>query len=218
VSATLVTFDPWSATLAEALRQSEQRAGDGPDPLAQHQAAQDVLRARSACVAPDGGCAVLRCLALCLANALTPPRWLADAFVARHAQVAEANALTWDAEAAFGRAWPAHTRLAVERRNLQLRRRVHDAVMRIALQEPEVSINRALFDRIGGLHGINVSGSQAESLYYAAVGAGATDAAQLTTRRARRQSLAFQQLRRIDFTPVSSVFTIGASITAETTS
>lgn len=217
MSAAPVTFDPWSATLAEALRQSGQHAGDAPDLLAQHQAAQEVLRARPACLASDGGCAVLRCVALCLANSLTPPRWLADAFVARHAQVTEANVLTWDEKEAFGRAWPAHTRLAIERRNLLLRRRVHEAAMRIALEEPEVSIDRALFERIGQLRGIDVSGSTAEAAYYAAVNAGATNIARLTTRRARRQSLAFRQLPRIDFPASSSVFTIGASTTAEPT-
>src|SRR4051812_8189648 len=100
MSGTPAQFDPWTATTVEALRQSERRAGESPDPLAQHHAAQEVLQARTDCLAADGGCEALRCVVLCLANSLMPPQWLRDALVARHARVTEANVLTWDE--AFG--------------------------------------------------------------------------------------------------------------------
>src|SRR5206468_1233656 len=108
---TLLAFDAWTCSADEALRAHELHSpGCGtPDPLAQYQAAQEVLQARDTCLTPAGGCAVLRCVNLCLVNGLTAPRWLADAFAHRHSQVTDAHVLTWDE--AFGGYWPARTQL-----------------------------------------------------------------------------------------------------------
>lgn len=164
-------FDPWTSSAAEALRAHEQHVAGGPGPLAQHQAAQQVLAARSACLAADGGCEVLRCMALCMANGLSAPGWLADAFVGRHARVVDAEVGTWDE--AFGAPWPPRTRLAEVRKRRRLRRAVHAAVFERVQNEPELSFTRlALFDPVGEQHGINVCGRVAEDLYYEALADG----------------------------------------------
>ncbi|VTU29478.1 hypothetical protein H6CHR_03203 [Variovorax sp. PBL-H6] len=170
-------FDPWTSTATEALQANEQHQPGAPEPLAQHQAAQEVLSARAACLAGDGGCAVLHCLRLCLANALHVPRWLADAFIGRHSRVVDAEVCTWDE--AFGRPWPPHTRLAAVRRQRQLKNKVHAAVWRLITEEPDVPIARDLFERIGEMRGIDVCGSTAEDLYYQALRDGAPSVAQV---------------------------------------
>lgn len=165
------TFDPWTSSAAEALRAHEQHTGDGPGPLAQHQAALQVLAARGACLAPDGGCEVLRCMAVCMANRLSVPGWLADAFVGRHARVVDAEVGTWDET--FGAPWPPRTRLAEVRKRRRLRKAVHAAVFERVQNEPELSFTRlALFDPVGEQRGINVCGRVAEDLYYEALADG----------------------------------------------
>jgi hypothetical protein len=164
-------FDPWTSSAAEALRAHELHGGDGPGPLAQHQAALQVLAARGACLAADGGCEVMRCMAACMANRLSVPGWLADAFLGRHARVVDAAAGTWDE--AFRAPWPPRTRLAEVRKRRRLRKAVHAAVFERVQRDPELSFTRsALFDPVGELRGINVCGRVAEDLYYEALADG----------------------------------------------
>lgn len=171
-------FDPWIASPAEALlaRESQQATSALPDPLAQYHAAQEVLRARERCLAPDGGCAVLECLQRCLAHGLMPPHWLAQAYLERHARVAEALVGSWDQ--AFGPPWPARTRLATVRRHRALKKAIHAAVCHRLAEDPRQPVNRDLFEQIGEMRGIDCSGSQAEKLYLEALAEGAPNARQ----------------------------------------
>lgn len=173
------TFDPWASTPEDALRAHEQHdpAGGAPDPLAQFQAAQEVLQAQDACLAAGGGCSVLRCVNLCLLNGLAAPRWLSDAFAQRHARVAGAEVGSWDE--AFGRPWPARTRLDLERRRMLHTKAVHAAVWRMVAGRPSVSINRVLFDKVAAALDLGVSGSKVEKLYLAALADGYPNARQV---------------------------------------
>lgn len=173
---TPIPFDPWTATAAEAMRAHDEREpGDGtPSPLVQYEAAQGVLRSRTACLAADGGCAVLASLKVCLLHGLQPPRWLSDAFVQRHAQVTDAEVGSWDE--AFGAPWPPRTRLDVVRRQRRQRQVVHAAVWNALMADPTLSIGRILFDKLSETLDRGMSGATAERRYYEALDEGAPNA------------------------------------------
>lgn len=174
---TCVIFDPWTATVAQALKWAEDKEQTATAPLAQRHAAHEVLQNREACLAADGGCMVLECLRLCGANQLTPPGWLWDAFIQRHSQVTDAEVGTWDE--AFGRPWPAHTRLKAVRERRRLKSKVHLAAWQLAVQEPGLAVNRDFFERISEMPGIPKSGATVERIYYEALADGLTSVALL---------------------------------------
>jgi hypothetical protein len=179
-----LAFDPWTASRELAARAREGRAegSDQPDPLAQYQVAQEVLRSRQDCLEEDGGGAVLDAVARCMSSGLTAPKWLAEAFLQRHALVRAAEVGTWDD--AFGGAWPKGTRLEVERQSIRLRRVVHAAVLRHLSADPTCPVNRKLFAAIGASDGVHASGSKVERLYYQALDAGMPNP--VSTRRGER--------------------------------
>jgi hypothetical protein len=162
-------FDPWTATPEEALAARDTVMPRAPDPLAQHHAAAEVLAARERCERPDGGCAVLKALSLCLANELMPPKWLRDAYAGRWQKIQDAHVATLDG--AFGRPWPLRTRLATERRKLQLKKLIHAAVWQRVIAGAKVTHD--LFEEVGELLGVHCSGSTAKGIYYAALREGA---------------------------------------------
>lgn len=139
---------------------------------------------RAACEAPGGGCAVMQAVGLCASHSLPLPPWLASCFIRMRALVVEAHVATWDE--AIGRPWPARVHIATIRRNLLLKKRIHAAVWAAIKAEPTRGINRLLFDEIGELDGIAVSGSKVERLYYEAVAEGRLNVADW--RRALRNS------------------------------
>lgn len=142
----------------------------------------ELERLRQACALPEGGCSVMQAVALCAVHDLKMPAWLAEEFVVRRRRVTEAHVATWDE--AFGRPWPARTRLASVRRHLRLKKRIHKEAWALVEADPSRSINRLLFDEVGELHGVNLSGSTTADLYYQAVREGALNL--LTLRHAQR--------------------------------
>lgn len=170
-----VTFDAWTATAAEALRAADAH----PDALALYHAARETQEARDECMSLGGGPLVLQYIARCLAVGLMPPGWLTDALIQRRSYVADGNSLSWDAPQAFGRHFPANTHLATVQKERRLKARVHDEVGRFFDQDPNTSICRDLFERIGEQLGFHVSGATAERLYYKAVNEGALNYAQI---------------------------------------
>ena len=164
-------FDPWSATAEQASQLANL------DRSAQYQAAQEVLQLREACQRDDGGCRVLQCMTLCGEQLLTPPKWLWTAFIRCQQRVARAEVGSWDE--AFGRPYPRHARLATVRRARELQHKVHTAAWRLAVEEPELPINRDFFERIGETPGICRSGATVERIYYHALGAGMVNVSQL---------------------------------------
>ena len=130
---------------------------------------------RERCLSPDGGCDVLRAVSVCALHGLVMPPWLADAFVARRARVADAFVGSWDE--AFGRPWPKGTKLALVRQKRLLRSRVHAAVWKAVDEDRSRPIKRILFDEIGEQPGICKSGATTERLYYEALAQGAVNVA-----------------------------------------
>lgn len=142
----------------------------------------ELERLRGECVKADGGCSVMAAVAFCGAHRLVLPDWLAEAFIRMRARVVDAHVGSWDE--AIGRYWPKHARLPTIRRRLVLRARVHEAVMRIVEANMERPIGRVLFDEVGEMPDIAVSGTTAERIYYEAVRAGMMNVA--AWRRAQR--------------------------------
>lgn len=130
-------------------------------------------RLREACLAADGGCAVMRCVWLCALHGLQMPQWLRDPFIRNYNRVSDAHVATWDE--AFGRPWPRRTRLAMVRRRRSEQLRAHEAVWALLRTDPRRPVNRDLFEEAG--EPIGYSGAQAERLYYAAVSDGMTNLA-----------------------------------------
>lgn len=157
-------FDPWGADADATISARMRASGDVSTDLALRQVAHGVETRRQACEAPDGGCETLHCLQVCLVHRLTVPEWLRVVFIQRHQQVTSAQVGTW--EEAFGRPWPPRTRLATVRRNKTLVRKIHDLVWRLVSQSQHRTIDRLLFDEIGEMRGIALSGSTVARLYY----------------------------------------------------
>src|SRR5689334_13330050 len=126
-------FDPWNATKADALEANRWHVenSDVLGPLALFDAAQQVKSARALCESVGGGCEVLRCVRICIANELSLPSWLSREFLRRHELVATAELGSWDS--AFGQPWPGGAkRLEASRERLRLRKVIHRHVWRLA--------------------------------------------------------------------------------------
>jgi len=143
--------------------------------VAARQALVEVERARAACLAPDGGCEVLRCVRLCAVNGVALPQWLGDEFARLHELVVSAEAGTWSD--AFGTYWPRGTHLSKERQRMSLRPKVHARVWGMVRDQPARPINRDLFEEVGEAKDIAVSGAVAERLYYESLSVGALNIA-----------------------------------------
>lgn len=133
-------------------------------PLLQWMYAQDVLAAREAIEARDGG-AMLDAIALCANGRLAMPAWLAKCFTRAHDRVR----LHWvrDWNAAFGDPHGGKkVNLAAARRRRRAEATLHIALtLVLRASPPNVAIDRILWERVGTL--LSISGGQAEKLYQA---------------------------------------------------
>lgn len=128
------------------------------------------------CGGDRAGTAVLQALRLCLVHGVATPEWVRRDFIRRVDLVTGARVAGWSE--AFGRYWPRGTRLAAERRRLEMMPKVHAEAWRLVSQNPAGRpINRLLFDEVGEARGISMSGSAAEDLYYCALAGGALNLA-----------------------------------------
>jgi hypothetical protein len=116
-------FDPWRATLDEAIAQQElsDQAKGPAGPLFQWQAVESVNALRAEIEAGDGF-AALDAVARCLRHDLVAPGWLARAFVAGYDKVLNCRAGSWDE--AFGRPYPKRARLDTLRQRREIRGRL----------------------------------------------------------------------------------------------
>ena len=145
-------------------------AGASPAADVRAAAARELEQLREGCLRPDGGWSVLDAIALCAVHDMAMPRWLGAEYVRLRARVKSAEVATLDE--AFGAYWPPRTRLPVERRHILLRKRVHAAVWELVRQNPGEAISRVLFDLVGEMAGIDISGSEVEKRYYEALDEG----------------------------------------------
>lgn len=127
---------------------------------------------REAACAPGGGPIVMACVSRWIACS-DAPQWLISQFIARRARVTDAHVVTWDDEEAFGRPWPSGTRLKSVRLRKRVKARIHHEVFSLVQADLSRSVNRILFDEVGELRSVALSGSVVERLYYESVHEGA---------------------------------------------
>lgn len=132
---------------------------------------------RSSCKDAAGRSPVLAAIAHCCRHGLALPDWLQGAYLRGYEHVVGAHVATWDE--AFGRWWPAHTRLGSERVKIAQRKLVHTAVCEAVLADAERPIDTILFEEIGERPGINRCASVVAERYYEAIHAGAWNPAAL---------------------------------------
>ena len=155
-------FDPWIATLEEAMA-AEVAADAGPSlrsPMLQWHAAREVESQRAVVEGGDG-LAVLSCIYTCMTHGLVAPEWLAGTFNSRYLRVTQARVGSWDK--AFGR--PSRGKhLAAVRQRLELRFKILNRVNEIA--GAGVSIDQSLFETVANELGIGKT--LCADLYYEA--------------------------------------------------
>jgi len=146
-------FDPWTATLDEAVRLDEEcgddkALSDPTRPLYQWHAASQVEQ-RRVLIDKGDGFAVLACIRLCVTHGLVAPKWLAVAFNSRFDPVLDCRVASWDDPKSFGRPYPKGTHLSALRKARQNRHAVWVAVYEEVQRNSDVAIDKELFDRIG---------------------------------------------------------------------
>jgi hypothetical protein len=189
-------FDPFAATLEEALAQADADEPQG--------AVQKFLYAQALCENQefyeenplDG-------IAWCCVAGITPPDWLARSFLQRFRRASQACVPSWDD--AFGAPWPKSTQLAAIRRRKLQRVRIANLAAEFERQHPDLPMS-ALWSLFGPAarrragvcdHIVNrarrlgVSRSVAQELYAEAVKAGW--AIDRNVRRARQRAQAEPQ-------------------------
>ena len=114
-------------------------------------------------------------ISLCAIHGVPIPQWCGTEFLQRFLMVKDARAQSWDE--AFGRPWPKGTRLKSVRRHRQVTRRIHHEVFALIRADLSRTINRDLFEEIGELPCICLSGSVVEKIYYESIRQGAMSVA-----------------------------------------
>lgn len=115
-----------------------------------------------ACFADGDEFALMDAIHECAQHELLLPDWAARAYLKGFYAVVNARSKSWDE--VFGSPYPPHTKLHNVRTNRVNGAKIYSLVNQIQMREPKTSIDRGLFDRVGEM--FNVSGSQAEKLYY----------------------------------------------------
>ena len=158
-------FNPWTASAEEALRATAAHDQPGPDPLAQHAAAQKVLAMREQCLAIGGGRQVLEAMAECARAQIAAPAWLGAEFARRLTLVTDAYLPSLDES--FGRFWAPGTRLADVRKQREEMRVVHASIWSAVQEDEAIAINRELFERAAA--DLDMNSSTVSRRYYAAI-------------------------------------------------
>jgi hypothetical protein len=162
-------FDPWTATLDEAVAAHEPwkraRGGDGPGgPIYQWAAAKAIEAEREAADSGDGF-AVLACINQCVTHDLVAPEWLAYAFNRHYHRVLTCKVGSWDE--AFGKPYPGR-----HLEKLRIRRekgvRVWLRIRELRQSESRPPIDDALFETVGAELGIGKT--LCAELYYGFAG------------------------------------------------
>lgn len=150
-------FDPWTATLDEAMVAHVDHDGGPEGPLFKWHVAREIEALKQDIDAGDGF-VVLHCIRLCVTHGLVAPEWLAYAFNRRYYQVSSCRVGTWDE--AFGKPYPGkHLAKLRQRRELKF-----DVYLRVS--ESTQAIDEALFERVG--HEFGIGKTLCSELYYEA--------------------------------------------------
>lgn len=131
-------FDPWSATLEEAMAAYRTDTTSPPHarPHMQWAAAQGITAARHD-IESGSGVAVIDAVAKCVQCDLVAPDWLARAFLRRWRMVKDARVDSWDHDDAFGAPFPKGSQLAAIRRRRSNRIAIHNIVSSFVRMNPD---------------------------------------------------------------------------------
>lgn len=168
-----MSFDPFSATLDDALAQPNAHGPAGA--VWQWGGAQELLERRDhyAATPLDG-------MALCARHGIAPPEWLARSFLAAYDRVLNCRAKSWDD--VFGQPFPKGTQLAALRRRRGSRIKVAAAVTRLVQSAPTRPVDLAFWEQVG--REASEGKTNAEELYAEAIQMGVAPPYQALRRRA----------------------------------
>lgn len=162
-------FDPWTATIEEAMAEQEKFIASGKElsapcgQVAQASAAHSVLELKSK-IDGGSGFAVLSAVRYCLTHGLVAPDWLARAFNRRYDAVSMYRAGSWDSPLAFGKPFKKGTNIAARRKAKIGRIQVFNAVRDRMRRDPDTAISKQLFEEIG--HSLGFGATLTEKYYY----------------------------------------------------
>lgn len=151
-------FDPWTATLEDALSQPDAHAMHGP--VLRWGAAQGILQRRDYFEKQP-----LEGVSNCVRAGLIAPDWLAIPFIRQYDKVLNCRVGTWDE--AFGNAFPKGINLARKRQSRINRIKVINAVAAAINRDPERPIDTWFWEEIGAP--IGVGKTKAQELHAQAV-------------------------------------------------
>jgi hypothetical protein len=142
---------------------------DPTSPVRQYEAAKKCAAMRAAIEnnAEDRGFKILRCMRECAAHSLVIPEWLARAYIQAFDAVDSCDAISWDAEIAFGKPYKKGTRNAHEKRDRKMALVVWKEVAAAVGGVKAKRFNNDLFEQIGKPLGL--SRDTARKLYNMAV-------------------------------------------------
>lgn len=144
-------FDPWNATLEEALNQPDAHAPHGP--VLRWGAAQEIVQRRAYFEKFP-----LEGIASCVRAGLLAPDWLVYPFFRQYDKVLNCRVGSWDE--AFGSPFPKGTNLARKRQDRVNKSRVSNAVADAINRNPERSIDASFWDEIGLSAGVGKTKAQ----------------------------------------------------------
>ena len=204
-------FDPFAATFEEA-QQRQALAGEPrpSGPLFQWFEAQRLTASRAS-VEKGTGFDVLEAVAGCALHGLAMPEWLAMAYLKRYRHVQMLHGDSWDAEAAFGKPYPAKSQVGAMRRRRLQRVKVWNIVAEFVKRQPETPID-ALWQRFGAGH---ASAAEASSVptdiaqMVREVGCSKSTAQELYREACERLSLPDHRAIRARLLPASSAQVAG---------
>ena len=154
----MTLFDPWTATLEQAMGQpnaTESAVGA----IFQQVAATKVKNNREK-IEAGTGFDVLEAVADCATHGLVMPDWLAKAYLKRYRAVQECKVDYWDAEESFGRPYRKGVQISAIRRRRTNRLKVYLAVHDAIDRDPQRPIDVGFWEDIGQLAGEGKTSSQ----------------------------------------------------------
>ena len=164
----MTAFDPWTATLGEAL--AHPNAHESPAGALFQQITASELMLNREKFEDGSGFDVLEAVAKCAMAGLVMPDWLAKVYLKRYRAVQSCTVESWDAEQAFGRPYPKGTQISQLRRKRANRIKVISAAHRLVNSDAERPIDTAFWEEIGRAAGEGKTSAQ--ELYAEAVRVG----------------------------------------------
>ena len=107
--------------------------------------------------------ALIKALEVCALNSLPLPRWCEMAYLSAYREICQYEARSWDD--VFGRPHPKGTHLETKREIFLKSDSVYDRINEILKTEPNIPIDKYLFERVGCEFGIG-GATKISEIYY----------------------------------------------------